>query len=218
MTHLIWFICIGWVGIHAEWRGTQQFPVPYWLYIICYMFNRILYIIYCYNYNLFDPTDLFCNILHFSCRISVKHHDLAKMWSHCWRSQIWIFHIMCRHNTVMFCRYRSFCVLVIKYKNLFMSIIFLLHLKTCSTPPPLKDWKAERCPCGVWPFSGEAPIRPNVQKGKSLYSRTSRGNKTGMMNVAVINFNFAVSWVPKELIPLQWKEKSVNFSDIWSTT
>ena len=141
MTHLIWFICIGWVGIHAEWRGTQQFPVLYWLYIIYYMFNRILYIIYCYNYNLFDPTDLFCNILHFSCRISVKHHDLAKMWSHCWRSQIWIFHIMCRHNTVMFCRYRSFCVLVIKYKNLLMSIMFLLHLKRVQLR---RHWKTEK--------------------------------------------------------------------------
>ena len=195
MTHLIWFIYIGWVGIHAEWQATQQFPVLYWLYIIYHMFNRILYIIYCYNYNLFDPTDLFCNFLHFSCRISVKHHDLTKMWSHCWRSQIWIFHIMwCSDGTGV----SVFSSLSLKI--FWCQLCFCCIWKKCTTPPPLKDWKAERCPCGVWPFSGEAPIRPNVRKGKSLYSRTSKGNKTGMMNVTVINFNFAVSWVSKELI------------------
>ena len=146
MTHLIWFICIGWVGIHAEWRATQQFPVLYWLYIIYHMFNRILYIIYCYNYNLFDPTDLFCNFLHFSCRISVKHHDLAKMWSHCWRSQIWIFHIMCRDNTVMFWGYRCFCILVIKCKNLLMSIMFLLHLKKMFNSAAIERLKSRTLP------------------------------------------------------------------------
>ena len=85
-------------------------------------------------------------------------------------------------------------------KIFWCQLCFCCIWKSCTTPPPLKDWKAECCPCGVWPFSGEAPIRPNVQKGKSLYSRTSKGNKTGMMKVAVINFNFAVSWVSKELI------------------
>ena len=110
------------------------------------MFNRILYIIYCYNYNHFDPTDLFCNILHFSCRISVKHHDLAKMWSHCWRSQIWIFHIMCRDNTVMFWRYRCFCVLVIKCKHLLMSIMFLLHLKIMYNSATFEGLKSRMLP------------------------------------------------------------------------
>ena len=146
MTHLI-YLYIGWVGIHAEWRGTQQFPVLYWLYIIYSTISYILCIV---------TTTIF-----FTWQISsvtfyiflVKSLWGIMTWQKCDHiitllkiSDLNIPYYVSRQCTVMFCRYRCFCVLVIKCKNLLMSIMFLLHLKIMYNSATFERLKSRMLP------------------------------------------------------------------------